>query len=458
MGLLKLSWKNLTSKPLSMLLSLLLFALGVGLISLLLLIQNQMAEKLDRNAAGIHMVVGAKGGPLQLILSSMFHVDYPTGNITVKEAKPFMNPKHPLIEKTVPLSMGDNYKSYRIIGTNYDLVGIYNGKLADGKLWQNDFEVTIGANVAKDAGLKMGDEFNSSHGFIVDDNLVHDDVEKFKVVGIFAPTGSVLDQLILTNLETYWKSHEGHDHGDHDHGDHDHAHDHDHDHEGHEEHDHGHDHAHEHGAEHADTHAHKHDEAALPSAEKKTWLDFPNKEITSMLVFFKNPKNWRSLNTPNNINDNTEMSAATPAFEINKLYSNMDGGITLLNYLAYIITIVSGLSIFISLFNSLRDRKYELAQIRVMGGSKSSLFSLIILEGLILAVLGFIIGILLSHIGMHFFAGYLKESYQYTFNGWEFLKEEGYLLIGALLIGFISAIIPAYQASKTDISTTLTNF
>ena len=159
-----------------------------------------------------------------------------------------------------------------------------------------------------------------------------------------------------------------------------------------------------------------------------------------------------------NINENTEMQAATPAIEINRLYSMMDGGMILLQRLAYLIVFVSGLSIFIALYNSLRDRRYELAQIRVMGGSKSTLFSLIILEGLILAVLGFIIGIVLSHVGMSLFAGYLKDSYQYTFSGWKFLPEEGLLLIGALVIGFISAIIPAFQASRTDISTTLTNF
>ncbi len=463
MGLLRLSWKNLTSKPLSMLLSLVLFALGVGLISLLMLINNQMQDKFDKNLAGIDLVVGSKGSPLQLILSSMYHVDVPTGNIKIKECKAFFNPKHPFIEKAIPLSMGDSYKSYRIIGTNPDLIDIYEGKIESGKIWEKDFEVTIGANIAKDLNLNIGDEFNSSHGFVMDDNLVHDDIEKFKVVGILKPTGSVLDQLILTSTPTYWKSHGSHDHGDHDghdHGDHDghnhEDHDHNHDHAHHDGHDHD-AHAHDHSGEHADDHAHKHDEPATTATTGQSLTDFPEQEITTLLLFFKH-RNFQTLNMQRNINENTEMQAATPAIEINRLYSMMDGGMVLLQRMAYLIVFVSGLSIFIALYNSLRDRKYELAQIRVMGGSKSTLFSLIILEGLLLAVLGFIIGILLSHVGMSLFAGYLKDSYQYTFDGWKFLPEEGLLLIGALVIGFVSAIIPAIQASKTDISTTLTNY
>jgi len=110
---------------------------------------------------------------------------------------------------------------------------------------------------------------------------------------------------------------------------------------------------------------------------------------------------------------------------------------------------------FISLFSSLKDRKYELALMRVMGSSPSKLFYLIILEGLILAVLGFLIGIFLSHVGMSVLSRYLEDAYRYAFSGWDFLREEWYLLAGALLIGFLAAIIPAIQASRTEISRTL---
>jgi len=188
-----------------MTLSLVLFGLGVGLISLLLILNKQLQDQFDKNLAGINLVVGAKGSPLQLILSSMYHIDSPTGNIPIKSTRGLMNPKHPLIDKAIPLSMGDSHQGYRIIGSTYDLFGLYDGAIGEGKLWSKDMETTIGATVAAKLGLGLGDGFYSSHGLIIDDNLVHDDAPQFKVAGIFKPTGSVLDQLILTNTQSIWK-------------------------------------------------------------------------------------------------------------------------------------------------------------------------------------------------------------------------------------------------------------
>ncbi len=424
MNVLLLSWKNLINKPLSMLLSLVLFALGVGLISLLLLLNTQLQEKFDKNLAGIDLVVGAKGSPLQLILCSMYHIDSPTGNISIKEAKPFLNPNHPLIKRSVPLSLGDSHKGYRIVGTLPSFLELYNAEVGQGVLWKKDFEVTVGAGVANDLNLKVGDKFHSSHGFVLDDNLVHDDGTMFKVVGILSPTGSVADQLILTNTQSIWKTHDHGNPSD----------------EGHEDHDHeDHDHAEEDHAE-----------------ESKPLIEEEDQEITSLLIQFKN-RNFQTLNMARSINENTDLQAANPPIEINRLHAMVGVGEDALQALALIIVFVSGLSIFISLFDSLRDRRYELALMRVMGASRYKLFSLIILEGVLLATIGFVIGMFLSHVGMEVLANFMKSSYRYSFSGMVFLKEEMYLLLGALSIGIVAAIIPAIQASRTDISKTLTD-
>jgi len=221
-------------------------------------------------------------------------------------------------------------------------------------------------------------------------------------------------------------------------GDEDGRHDHDHDHEGH---DHDHDHEHDH-SEDATT-------AELPLMEQV------DKEITSLLVRYRSKTNWRALNLLRNINENTDMQGASPAYEVARLINMMGAGERLLRVIALIIVFVSGISIFISLFKSLRERKNELALMRVMGASRGKLFGLVILEGLLLAIIGYIIGIALSHIGMELLAGVMKDSYRYTFTGWTFMKEEIYLFFGALAIGFIAALIPAVQAANTDISETL---
>jgi putative ABC transport system permease protein len=408
MNLLQLSWKNILHKPTSTLLSLVLFALGVGLVSLLMLVNRQLEQKFEKNLAGIDMVVGAKGSPLQLILSSMYHIDAPTGNIAISEIKAFLRPDHPVIGLAVPLSLGDNYRSYRIVGTTFDFFDLYNAELAQGRRWEAVFEVVIGAAVADALGLKTGDTFHSSHGFVVDENLEHTDASAFKVVGILKPTGAVVDQLILTSPQSIWGVH-----------------------------------AHS-------EQAHEHEDFDV----SKPLTDYEGESITSVLIQFK-ARNAATLNMPRGINENTNMQAATPAWEINRLYAILGDSALALQVLALIIIAVSGLSVFLSLYASLRDRRYELALMRVMGASRGKLFALILLEGLLLAAVGCIIGLALSHAGMGVFARALESSYRYSFTGALFLKEELWLVSAALGVGLLAAFIPAVQARNTDISQTL---
>ncbi|MCB0569897.1 MAG: FtsX-like permease family protein [Phaeodactylibacter sp.] len=429
MNLFVLCWKNLTNRPLSMILSLVLFALGVGLISLLLVLNHQLDEKFEKNLAGIDMVVGAKGSPMQLILSTMFHVDSPTGNISIKEARPFLRPNHPFIKTAIPLSLGDSYQGFRILGTVPGILELYGAEVEAGRIWEKTMEVTVGAAVAEKQGLKVGDTFHSSHGFGIDDDLVHAEARAFHVVGILKPSGSAIDQLILTNTQSIWAVH-SHGGGGHD------------------------EELEEENHSPADTAAHGHDEDYLADADRPL-ADYEDEDITALLIQFKG-HSIQALNMPRNINENTNMQAATPAFEIKRLEYRMGTGTKALRWLAIIIVAVSGLSIFISLYSSLKERRYELALMRVMGASPARLFTLIILEGLLLATMGYLLGMVLSHAGMQVLAAQMEDAYRYTFSGLVFLKEEAYLLAGALGIGFLAAILPAIQAGNTEISTTLT--
>ncbi|MEY4029839.1 MAG: hypothetical protein RJA90_1038 [Bacteroidota bacterium] len=425
MSILHLSWKNILNKPLNLVLNLVLFALGVGLISLLLLVNVQLEDKFEKNFAGIDLVIGAKGSPLQLILSSLYHLDAPTGNMPVSEAKAFLNPKHPIFKSAIPLSLGDSHKGYRIVGTNTGFIDLYAAKFADGKLFEENMEVVVGATVAKNLNIKLADEFKSSHGLIEDENLVHEDAAPFKVVGILEKTGSVIDQLIVTKTQSIWAVHDEHDHEAEESAEHDHN-----------------------EAE----HNHEHDEAV--HSEDLPLTSYEDKSITSLLVKFKG-RNIQALNMARNINENTNFQAATPAIEINRLYTLLGVGEEALKAMALLIIFVSGLSIFISLFSSLRERKYELAVMRTLGARPGFLFQLIIFEGIIIAVLGYFCGIALSHGSMVLLADFLEKSYRYDFSAAIFLKEEIYIFGASLVIGIIAAIIPAFQASKTDIHATL---
>ena len=304
-------------------------------------------------------------------------------------------------------------------------------------------EMAIGATVAAKTGLKIGDSFASNHGLSIDGDE-HED-SKFKVVGIFKPSNTVLDQLILTQTATIWQVHE-------------------------------HEKAEKNEPVEPENRAlieadelHKHEMAYIqpqatltPSVshtskdERTALLEADStKQITSLLIQFKNNKNIQALNFQRNMNENTDMQAATPALELNRLFEMMGVGEKALKSLAFLIVFVSGLSIFIALFSSLKERRYELALMRVMGAGRTKLFLLIVLEGLLLSFIGFIVGIALSHGAMQILAHYMSDAYRYSFTGWTWMKEEWYLLLGALGIGFVAAIIPALNAYQTDISRTL---
>lgn len=440
MSTLRLAFRNLFHKPWNTALSLILATLGAGLISLLLLVSWQLEQQFERNLAGINLVIGAKGSPLQLILSSMYHVDAPTGNIKIEGIKPFLNPAHPYVERAVPLSLGDSYRGHRVVGTSPAIIDLYSAEFADGGIWKEVMEVVVGAQAAEDLGLKMGDKFQSSHGLIEDSLLIHEDAPNFKVAGILQRAGNVIDQLIITSNQSVWAVHDEHDHADEEHNHKEHA---GHDHDDHS----GHDHAPgEHPAEEND--------APSTSDISVPLTSFPDKSITSLLLQFKGNSVF-SLNLQRSINENTKMQAATPSIEINRLYETMGPGETILKRLALAIVLVSIFSIFISLYTSLDERRKELALMRSLGGSRTTLLGLLLTEGLILAVGGTLLGLLLSHLGLYFIAQIVSAEYRYDFAAFFLLPAELWLLAAAVVVGLVAALIPALRAANTDVHRTL---
>ncbi|MEL6590703.1 MAG: ABC transporter permease, partial [Bacteroidota bacterium] len=126
----KIAWKSIVYKPLNTALSISLILFGVAIISLVLVIQSQVEQKFERDLEGTDLVVGAKGSPLQLVLSAIYHIDSPTGNIKLAEVRKIMN--NPMVEEAIPLAYGDSYRGYRILGTTSAFPKKYNAQLEQG--------------------------------------------------------------------------------------------------------------------------------------------------------------------------------------------------------------------------------------------------------------------------------------------------------------------------------------
>lgn len=453
MNLFKLSFSYLRRRWLNTLLNVLLLSFGIATIVVLLLFSYQVEDNLYKNAEGVDAVIGAKGSPIQLILSSIFHIDAPTGNIDLHEAKDLMG--NPAVREAIPLALGDNYRGYRIAGTTTGYIKKYGGDLAEGTLWDHEFEVVAGASVAAGEGLAVGDTFVSSHGF---DGVAHaHDDHDLVVVGVLEPTGTVLDRLLLTGVETMWGIHG--QNGDHDHDDeHEHVHDESHSENGHHHHNDEHDHGDHTDAETVgdDGHSHNgHDHSKGRDITDSSYLseEYGDEQITSMLIRYSNP--LAAAQFPRFVNAETNLQAAASAVEITRLLGLLGVGLDAIEIFAYILILASILGIFIAMINSMKERKYDLAIMRTLGGSRFKLFLHVILEGVLVALAGTLLGLGLGHAAVEGIGMMMAEAQQFDITGRVFIPGESRILLLAIVVGVAAALIPAIRAYGTDIAHTL---
>ena len=451
MNILQLAWKNLTQQKGNTFLSILLTAFGIAILTVLYVSSDSIEKQLENNSKDIDLVIGAKGSPLQLILSSLYHVDNPTGNIAYAEAQQLA--QNPLVDLAVPISLGDNFKDHRMIGTDSTYLELYNLAIKEGTLWSKSFEAVIGYETARKHNLKIGDKIHGAHGLSAEGH-VHDD-HPFAVVGILELSNSVVDNLILCNLESVWDVHGIHHDEEHNH---DHKHEEEHAHQNHDDHDHEHDHPHGQEKNNTTEEVISREEAMAGKNQVfiksigQDMIEDQGLEITAMLIRYRTPTAIGVI--PKLVNQTTNMQAASPAIETTRLFSLVGVGIDSLEILAYVIMFMAGLSIFISLYNAMKQRKYDLAIMRTMGATKNKLFALVLVEGLVITFLGGIVGLILGHLALYFITQQTSASADFV-EAFTILPQEWILLIFAIFVGAIASVIPAFKAYQTSISTIL---
>jgi putative ABC transport system permease protein len=405
MNIIALSFKYLWSRPLAAALNVLLLALGVASITLVLLISSQIDHAFERDLKGIDVVVGAKGSPMQLILAGVFHIDTPTGNIPLADVKTLQ--QDPRVATLIPLSLGDSFRGFRIVGTTADYVTHYEAKLADtqvkGVMWKLPLEAVIGAEVATSTGMTTGNSFIGSHGLGAEGHP--HGATPYQVTGVLAPCSCVLDRLIMTATESVWRVHEKAIEGD----------------------------------------------TPLDAEDKKAIED--DREVTMALIRYKSP--LAAVSFPRFVNTTTNMQAAAPAIEITRLLRMVGVGTDVLRGFGAVLLLTAGLSVFIALWNAVRERRADLAMLRMLGASPQKVAGLLVCEALWLALLASVLGLFLGHL-LTGAVGYLLQAEKsLPVTGWIWLVEEWAIPATAAVVAVLAALLPAIAAYRVDVQSLL---
>jgi putative ABC transport system permease protein len=395
-NLLQLAWSYLRARPLGTLLNVLLLALGVGTIGFVRIVDGQVGDSLNRDAQGIDLVVGAKGSPIQLILAGIYHLDVPTGNIALKSVQELA--KNPLIRHVIPISLGDSFRGYRIVGTSPDYIALYAGTFASGSVWNDKMEAVLGSTVAARTGLAVGGRFVGSHG-LAEGGSVHGD-SVYPVVGVLKPTGTVLDRLVLVNTESVWFVHEGN---------------------------------------------------VTDPEELKVIED--ERQVTVLLVQYASP--LAAVSLPRKINTETNMQAASPAYESARLFRMIGVGADVIRAFGGVVLATAALSLFIALYHALNERAYDIAVLRTLGAHPATIAAMVMLEALMLAILGSALGLLLAHGLVALLVWWMAQQDSLRISAWAFSPGELWLLVPAFLAAALAALLPSWRAARANISATL---
>jgi putative ABC transport system permease protein len=402
MNVFSLSWRYLWSRPLASALNLLLLTLGLASMAFVLIAQDQIDHAFERDLAGIDVVVGAKGSPLQLILAGVFHLDVPPGNVPLAEVQALA--KHPQVAQVIPLSLGDSVQGFRIVGTTHEYPAHYGATLAQGALWSAPMQAVLGVQVVKATGLQLGQPFTGSHG-LGGGGHEHADMP-YTVVGVLAPCACVLDRLVLTDTASVWNVHEGLAPGEFD----------------------------------------------SLSAEDREAIR-TEREVTLALVRYNTP--MAAISFPRVVNATTRMQAAAPAMEITRLLSMVGVGTRVLQGMGAVLLLVAALSVFIALWSAVRERRADIAMLRLLGAPPVKVGAMLLCEALWLALLASALGLLAAQGLTALLGGLWMADQGLAIGGWHWPAALAGVPLAALGVALAAAAVPALSAYRVDVTSLL---
>ena len=411
-----LAIKSLRNRMFTTILTVLSISLSVTLLLGVERIRKETRTSFTNTISGTDLIIGARSGPVQLLLYSVFRIGNATSNISWKSYQEIA--RNPNIEWTIPISLGDSHRGYRVMGTNSDYFKFFRFagerplELAEGGIPEGVFDAVLGAEVAKTLGYHIGDPIIIAHGAGEVSFIKHDD-KPFKVIGILKRTGTPVDQTIHVLLEGFevihidWK-----------------------------------------------------DGSALPgqsiSKEKVFNMDLTPKAITAFFAGLKS--RIAAFNVQRFVNEYPQepLLAILPGVALQELWDLIGVAEKALFAVSGFVVIVGLSGMLIALMTSLNERRREMAILRSVGARPLHVFSLIVGESAMLTLTGVIAGVGLLY-GLLFASQPLiitRFGLFITIGG---LSTYELVLMGIVfLAGCLIGMIPGYQIYRYSLADGIT--
>lgn len=486
--------KNMKLRLLSTLLTVASVALASALVIAVQTLERETEQNYTQTSVGYDLILAAPGSRMQTTLNTIYHLETSTGVIPNDVYIAALNDQR--IERAFPFFVGDNYRGVRIIGTSAAFINESEPRvghqfdLAEGRNFEAPFEAVIGSRAAERLGIGIGHRFYMTHGVSEIDSEdvephVHDEYE-LKIVGILESSRTANDNVIFTSTYTTYVVHyhdHDHDHGEHNHGhthehghshqndEHSHTHgEHKHTHSGNEGHDHGHgehNHGHSHDLDHDHDHHDHHHSMPLEEFEERVQkldavlLKFNNQAAAIQLAGMlnmptpENPLLLRNMQRDPFFAYKDDLMAVIPAVQIQELMSIVGNAEQVLRAIGWLVFIVALFGILAAMYNTMEDRRRDIAIMRSLGAKRTAVFSLILMEAAFITALGCLIGLVLGMGIVSSVAPYIAESAGIIVSAYAIEAQQFVTLLLFVLLGVGAGIIPALKAYRTDVVTNL---
>lgn len=407
----QLAWKSLKNRKLSTALTVFSMVLSLVLLITVERIKRAAQDGFTQSISGVDLVVGARSGPLQIVLYSVFNIGQATQNVSIESYNEIK--ERPEVDWTIPYSLGDGHRGFRVVATNQDFFKHYQFRsqekieLIEGEVFKSYFELVVGADVAKALGYKVGSSVVVAHGATSGVAIQEHEDKPFRVVGVMKPTGTPLDRSLYVSLEAMEAIHLDWQTG------------------------------------------------SAPSKDKEIKVEnitpemVKPKAITSF--FLRTKSRIEILRLQRWINDYKKepLMAVIPGAVLAEMWTSLSMIEKVLKTISFLVMLVGLMSMLIAIMTSLNERRREMAILRALGASLKNVVGLIVTETLLLSGLSIFIACGLKIILELIFGPWLQSNYGLYLRAPIFSINEILYLVIMLVSSLFISIIPAVRAMRS---------